>query len=58
MLKHFAPDQSLDSARRAAIEALLSFDSDSDQRLNATEFAALLRRRGGGGGGGRCRQNH
>ena len=47
MLKHLAPDQSLDSARRAAIEALLTFDADSDQRLDASEFAALLRRRGG-----------
>lgn len=38
------PQESLENARIAAVEALLTFDSDADRRLSKFEFALLLHR--------------
>jgi hypothetical protein len=42
MLKQFDPGHSLESARNAALEALLISDADSDRRLTQQEFDRLI----------------
>ena len=44
MLKRFDPGHSLESARNAALEALLISDVDSDRRLTHEEFEQLITR--------------
>lgn len=44
MLKKLSPQQSLASARNAAIEALLMCDTDADRKLDRSEFQTLIDR--------------
>lgn len=42
LFRQLAPQQSVESARNAAVEALLLADQNTDSRLNKREFGQLL----------------
>lgn len=42
LFKQLAPNQSTESARNAAVEALLMSDKNVDTRLNRREFEEML----------------